>query len=305
MLRSLLLGVLVFSTASACKGSGDAPAVQPGVSVGKVVELSGEVSATRGTAKRSLATGQEISGDDVIETGAQATVRILFAHNNATWDLGPNKKQLVSESLAWKAPKANTPAGEVNEATLAAGRHAERETITTGTTAAEPAPTAAATPEASPAPGGGSPPDPRPRGVMDKGGEGGEREETVEKRKQDDDGLERMPAKTARSAGDKGLDQPRAPITAPKDAPANTEAMTTMVAPSVVVQKRIASERAQLVSCVPARSIDLEVVVKDGATSFVLPAKASRETKDCFAKIAAKITFPASYNVRFKDTIAK
>ena len=308
MLRSLLLGVLVFSTASACKGSGDAPAVQPGVAVGKVVELSGEVSATRGTAKRPLATGQEISGDDVIETGAQATVRILFAHNNATWDLGPNKKQLVSESLAWKAPKANTPAGEVNEATLAAGRHAERETVTTGTTAAEPAPptpTAAATPEASPAPGGGSTPDPRPRGDMDKGGRGGggrEEAASAEKRKyDDDDGLERAPAKE--------LEQPRAAIAVPKQVPRkespSTEATTTMVAPLSVVQKRIASERAQLVSCVPASSIELEIVVKDGATSFVLPAKASRETKDCFTKIAAKITFPASYNVRFKDTIAR
>ncbi|MFN0247233.1 MAG: hypothetical protein ACKV2T_10125 [Kofleriaceae bacterium] len=175
MLRSVLMGVLALSAASACKGKSDAPTVQPGVAVGKVVEASGDVSATRGTDKRALAAGQDISGDDMIETGAGANVRIRFAHNNATWELGANKKQLVSESLAWKAPKADTPAGEVNEATLAAGRHAERETVTTGSTAPSEAPAAAAAP-APGAPVGGVPEAARVAMEDDlqaKGGEGG------------------------------------------------------------------------------------------------------------------------------------
>src|SRR3954469_15995055 len=99
MLRTLLLGVLAASAVAACGGGGSkAPEVQPGVTAGKVVEATGAVTATRGTAKRTLQAGAAISGDDVIETGADGRVTIMLAHNNAIWDLGPNKHGKVADS---------------------------------------------------------------------------------------------------------------------------------------------------------------------------------------------------------------
>lgn len=190
MVRAILVGLLTISAAAGCKGSSDgAPAVEPGKTVGKVVEAKGMVSATRSGTTRTLAAGAEISGDDVIETGADGRVTILLAHNNATWDLGPGKKEQVSTSMAWKLAKAEGPAGSVDETTTAAGRHAERHAATGGESAGAPAetqrqrevapadteaapaaaaaptatvaaPTAPTTPPAvtSPAPGGAPPP---------------------------------------------------------------------------------------------------------------------------------------------------
>ncbi len=310
MLRSLLLGVLAFSTASACKDTGDAPAVQPGVAVGKVVEISGEVSATRGTAKRALATGQEISGDDTIATGAQANVRIVFAHNNATWELGPNRTQLVSESLAWKLPKQDTPASEVNEATLAAGRHAERETVTTNNTA--PAPVAAPIAPAAQPPAPGATPaaePPAPTG----GGEALDARvrrkaitappKDTEKQKGDalaDDGVvERGPAKAAKRSGESAPlrdslalsnDAPPPPPPAPLDDE---------------VKKRVLREHAALRACMKTNTLAVEVVVDKGITTFVLPTGTPDEVNNCFKLAAKQIKFASSYTLRVKMSFAK
>ena len=191
MVRAILLGLLAISAAAGCKGGGDsAPAVEPGKTVGKVVELEGTVRATRSGTTRTLAAGGEVSGDDVIETGADGRITIVLAHNNATWDLGPNKKEQVSASMAWTLAKSEGPAGTVDETTTAAGRHAERHAATGGesaaasartertteekaaapppaeTTAAAAAPAPPATAPTAPppvtAPGGGSPPSPPP-----------------------------------------------------------------------------------------------------------------------------------------------
>jgi len=115
------------SAAAACKGGGaDAPAVEPGKTVGKVLEVTGKVTATRGTETRDLDASSSVSGDDVISTSGDGRVTILLAHNNAKWDLGPNKKEQVSTSMAWQLAKVDAPAGKVDETTTAAGRHAER-----------------------------------------------------------------------------------------------------------------------------------------------------------------------------------
>ncbi len=45
MLRTLLVGILAVTAAAACSSKGDAPAAQPGVAAGKVVELTGTVTA--------------------------------------------------------------------------------------------------------------------------------------------------------------------------------------------------------------------------------------------------------------------
>jgi hypothetical protein len=167
MLRSILVGLLAISAVSACKGGGsDTPEVQPGVTVGKVVEITGTVTATRGSDTRTLDATSTVSGDDVIQTSGDGRVTILLAHNNAKWALGPNKKEPVAGSLAWKLAKADAPATEVDETTTAAGRHAERQAASGGAEsggrsresapAADQAPTAArgsaAAPVAPPAP---------------------------------------------------------------------------------------------------------------------------------------------------------
>jgi len=138
MLRTLLVGILAVTAAAACSSKGEAPAAQPGVAAGKVLELTGTVTATRGTQVRTLAAGGEISSDDVIDTAAESRVVILVAHNNARWDLGPNKHGKVGESLAWTAAKQDRPAAAVIEESSTAGAHAEKTAATTGTTTAEP-----------------------------------------------------------------------------------------------------------------------------------------------------------------------
>ncbi len=137
MLRTLLVGILAVTAAAACSSKGDAPAAQPGVSAGRVVELTGKVTATRGAEVRTLAAGGEISADDVIDTAADGRVVILVAHNNARWDLGPNKHGKVGESLAWTAAKQDRPATVVIEESSTAGAHAEKSAATTSTTTAE------------------------------------------------------------------------------------------------------------------------------------------------------------------------
>lgn len=166
MLRSFLAGLLVLSGASACSGGGgDAPAVEPGKAVGKVVEITGKVTATRGTVTRDLDASSTVSGDDVIETAGDGRVTILLAHNNAKWDLGPNKHEQVSTSMAWKLAKVDAPAGPVDETTTAAGRHAERTAAngeaSAGAPVQAPRPMKAAEPARNVAPGG-PPPSPGP-----------------------------------------------------------------------------------------------------------------------------------------------
>lgn len=320
MLRSLLLGVLAFSTASACKATSDAPAVQPGVAVCKVVELSGEVSATRGTAKRVLATGQEISGDDTIATGAQANVRIVFAHNNATWELGPNRTQLVSESLAWKLPKQDTPASDVNEATLAAGRHAERETVTTTNTAPAPlaaplaqAPAPGAVPEsaaATPAPTGGGGGEALDVRVGRKKAPAARNESQKEKADAlaDDGVVERGPAKAAKrgaeSAPLRDAPKPLAPTLAPSsDAPPPPPPPPLPLDDEV--KEQVLKQHTALRACMKTNTLAVEVVVDKGVTTFVLPAGTPDEVNNCFKLVGTRIKFASSYTLRVKMSFAK
>lgn len=299
MLRSLLVGVFALSTASACKGTGDAPAAQPGVAVGKVLELRGDVSATRGTAKRALATGQEISGDDIIETGADARVRIVFAHNNATWDLGPNRKQIVSDSLAWNAPKHAGPAEAVNEATLAAGRHAERETVTTGTTAPDPAPA----PEVAPA---GSvdksaPPKTRKEGgapVAGGGGGGGVTDNFAADEKPAPPKPMRRHAESA-PMGDTGS-PPSPPPSPPSLPPAQADEDT-----NTVIRNRVAEDRATWIECMETDALVIEVVVVRGAVRLVVPPGTPETVKKCFEQASLKIAFPTSYTAKAKIKLTK
>jgi hypothetical protein len=133
----VLFGVLAISTAS-CKSSHDAAQVQPGAPAGKVVEVAGTVTVHHGEAAAPLAAGASVAADDVIETGGDGHVAIELAHNLARWELGPNKRERVADSLAWNLPRADHPAKPVEHDTMAAGRPAERSAA--GTTATAPAP---------------------------------------------------------------------------------------------------------------------------------------------------------------------
>ncbi|HEY4182311.1 MAG TPA: hypothetical protein VGM90_36010 [Kofleriaceae bacterium] len=137
MLRSLLVGLIAISVAPACKGGSDAPAVQPGVTAGKVIESEGKVTATRQGATRVLTAGSEISGDDLIQTDNGASVRIWISRNNATWTLEGGRQGKVADSAAWTAARVDHPPAGVDEATIAAGRHAEKSAADTSASAGD------------------------------------------------------------------------------------------------------------------------------------------------------------------------
>jgi hypothetical protein len=151
MLRPVLLGLLVVSASSCGKSTTESSAAkaQPGVSAGKVLEVKGAVTVKHGPDTKPLAVGDSVEGEDTVITGADGNVVIELAHNSARWELGANKSQRVRDSIAWNAKKAT--AQEIDQATAAAGRPAERSAA--GTVAMEgEAAMAEAPPAAAPAP---------------------------------------------------------------------------------------------------------------------------------------------------------
>ncbi len=174
MLRAVLLGVLTLVALPACDSKSTAPAVQPGAVAGKVLEVSGSVRA--GT--RALAVGDTVEANETIETGADGEVVIELAHNQARWELGPNRKVKPRESAAWTAARHEGSAGQVDQDTSAAGRPAERSAADTATTAAPAsAPGAPAEPLQAVAPlAQVAPPSPTPRGRAATTGDGAQPE---------------------------------------------------------------------------------------------------------------------------------
>ena len=149
---SRLLFVLVLAVAaSACgKGKDDSAASQPqpGETAGKVVEVSGQVTVKG----KHVAVGDMLKADDVIETGADGRIVVELTHNLAHWELGGNKSQKVSDSIAWKLPRDEGNAKIVIQDMSSAGRPAERSAAETSVSANAPAPGAAAPPAAENAP---------------------------------------------------------------------------------------------------------------------------------------------------------
>ena len=79
VLLAVLLGVAGVAGLPACGGKkASGPAVVAGAPAGKVTALVGAVTATRGSARRALAAGDAVAGDDVIETGADGRVTIVL-----------------------------------------------------------------------------------------------------------------------------------------------------------------------------------------------------------------------------------
>jgi hypothetical protein len=180
MLRAALTALVLASAVGCGSSASSGPAVVAGAPAGDVAEVSGTVTATRDGTPRPLTVGAEVSGDDVIETGADGRVSITLRHNRVAWSLGPGSKEQVGASLAWRAPTATqVAAGPTGERSGAAGRHAEREAAETAASAevamarsdeldhaaaAAPAPPRAAAPIAPPAdlPAPGAAPTPPP-----------------------------------------------------------------------------------------------------------------------------------------------
>ena len=164
VLTALVLATGSTAGVAACGGGESAgPKVVAGAPAGDVFDLRGTVTATRDGETRTLAKGDVVSGDDLIDTGVDGNVAIRLRHNLVPWTLGPGKQEQVGLSLAWKAPRSTqTVAGPTGERSGAAGRHAEREAADTAATAAAGAEVAMAAPEAAAAPGGAPPPPPSP-----------------------------------------------------------------------------------------------------------------------------------------------
>jgi outer membrane biosynthesis protein TonB len=110
---------------------------------GRVVELSGAVSATReGAATRALARGDEIFRDDTVKTGADASVTILLGHNKARWSLSGSQARRVDRSAAWRAEPGSGSGSAFDDddalPTSSAGRHSEPQAGDTRATAPTP-----------------------------------------------------------------------------------------------------------------------------------------------------------------------
>ncbi len=151
MSRALFLVVLAISVVACGNKEEPAPAQQQPAAAdtaGKVLEVDGKATVKG----KQLAVGDTLNADDLVETGADGRVVIELTHNLAHWELGPNKSQKVSESIAWKLPRDEGNAKVVIQDMSAAGRPAERSAADTTESAPAPAPTnapaqvAAATP---------------------------------------------------------------------------------------------------------------------------------------------------------------
>jgi len=171
MSRTILLVILAISAVACSNKEEPAPAQQQPAAAdtaGKVLEVDGKVTVKG----KQLAVGDMLKADDLVETGDSGRVVIELTHNLAHWELGPNKSQKVSESIAWKLPRSEGNAKVVIQDMSAAGRPAERSAADTTASAPPPslnqdkaaAPTQAAAapraepppPPAQPAPGGGA-----------------------------------------------------------------------------------------------------------------------------------------------------
>jgi len=342
MLRTLLVGILAVSAATSCKGGSDAPAVTPGAPVGKVLELAGKVTATRGTDVRTLVPGGEISADDVIGTAADGRVVILVAHNNARWDLGPNKQAKVGDSLAWTAAKQDRPAATVDEEPSAAGRHAEKAAGTTDTTTAEnernsknesaraepaaiPAADSPPPPAQAPVPTAASsePPPPPPPPPPPKPSEEARQDDQLVAPARDPAAVTQGEAMKDKKAADKGKGQnqdladqgdgnlgmppPRtgAGPKSPKPGPRAEPELSP--SPSLEVRRTILKERDALRACLETPTLVVAITVVDGKYTITTPdAAATPKVRACLAKVGKRLAATRSTEpVTIKLNLAK
>jgi hypothetical protein len=158
----LLLGAIA-PGAGGCGEEGGGPG--EGGPAGKVVELSGSVTAARqGAAARPLGRGDAVFRDDTVTTAADASVTIVLAHNDARWKLAGGRSRRVDRSPAWRVERgrASASAFDDDEAlpTSSAGRHSEPQAGDTRATAPAPDTSAETRVASADEAGGGAPPAP-------------------------------------------------------------------------------------------------------------------------------------------------
>ena len=128
---------LVAAVACGGKGGERAAVAVTGAEVGTVLEVEGEVTASRAGQARPLVVGQRVHDDDVVATGG-GRVAIQLDKNHVVWRLGPRLTQQVAQSSAWSAPMAQADVvAATDEHSAAAGRRAEREAADTAASAVE------------------------------------------------------------------------------------------------------------------------------------------------------------------------
>ncbi len=128
--RCTSIFILFLCSLVASCGESETAVVPTDGAAGQVRELRGTVTATRaGQKPRILAEADTVFVNDSLHTADDASVVILFAHNNARWQLGSGYQGKVVDSLAWRAKRHEASALVRNEhtQTAAAGRDSERE----------------------------------------------------------------------------------------------------------------------------------------------------------------------------------
>ncbi|HTE49578.1 MAG TPA: hypothetical protein VK698_01810 [Kofleriaceae bacterium] len=113
------------------------------VSVGRVVEVSGSVTAAReGASPRPLHRDDPVFRDDTVKTAADGEVTIVLAHNDARWSLAGGKSRRVDRSPAWRAERGQGSGSAFDDEealpTSSAGRHSEPQVGDTRATAPVP-----------------------------------------------------------------------------------------------------------------------------------------------------------------------
>ncbi|HTR49353.1 MAG TPA: hypothetical protein VMJ10_01520 [Kofleriaceae bacterium] len=234
------------------------PASAPTAGAGKVLEVSGQVTL----AGKPVTVGQTLAEDDLVETGDDGRVTIELTHNLAHWQLGPGKRQKVSESIAWKLPRNQGNASVVIQDMTSAGRPAER-------SAADTVATAPATP-APPAPVTASSP-PRPTPIR----------------------VPRPPAAPAPPPPDL---EPAAPSPTRGPTP-REEGAIAQGGPGGPprVDQILQTKAGELHGCMDADMTLLKVHVEiagDGTATVTTPGSSER-VRACAAKVIATLTFPA------------
>ncbi len=131
----LLLGLATGGVLGCGDKAASAPTVVAGATAGDVLDVTGKVEAMRSGQRRTLATGDAISGDDVIETGPSGSIVFRLQHNGATVGLPSGRSQLVSASPAWALPPIGGATGSA-EISAAAGRHTGEQEADTDVSAA-------------------------------------------------------------------------------------------------------------------------------------------------------------------------
>ncbi len=156
VLRCVWLAAVALSAtgATGCRGDAGPPQVAPGTPVGKVVDVAGQVTATRDGKTRVLGPGEDVSPDDVVATADTGSVSIELFHNRANLQLQNGASSRIDDSLAWElttSDVAKLPGGKVM---VSAGRHGEHSAAATANNVqrTQPAAGSATAPESPPPP---------------------------------------------------------------------------------------------------------------------------------------------------------